>query len=59
MDTRIKIDSRLKTVHSLTIDNSNLSDAAKYSLRAKNESGEAIESCNLIVQSKPYFLNLL
>jgi hypothetical protein len=51
LEPRIKTETRMKTIYALSIDNSNLNDAGKYTLKAKNDSGEASESFNLIVQS--------
>jgi hypothetical protein len=58
-EPRIKVESRSKTIHSLVIDNSSLTDAAKYTLKAKNESGEVSESFKLIIQSIIFSLNIL
>ena len=54
-DTRVKSETRLKTVNMLSIDNTQLADAAKYSVIVKNDSGELTESFNLIVQSNLSF----
>ena len=50
-DARIKLDARLKVVHTLAIDSTNLEDATLYTFKAKNDSGEVSESFNLSVQS--------
>lgn len=52
---RVKLDTRLKTIHSITIDNANLSDFGTYTLKAKNQYGEISESFNLTVQTGPVF----
>ena len=57
-DAKVKLESRLKTIYCLTIDAASLQDAAKYTLNAKNESGEAEESFSLIVQSMKSFFKI-
>ena len=49
---KIKLETRLKTIHTFALDNAALSDASKITFKAKNDTGEASESFNLIVQSK-------
>ncbi len=54
-DTRLKLETRLKIINALTIDMAKVEDAATYTIKAKNDSGEASESFTLIVQSNLYF----
>lgn len=58
-NSRIKLDTRLKTIHSISIDSSNLSDVGTYTLKAKNEYGEVSESFNLTVQTGLVFIKNL
>ena len=50
-EPRLKVESK-KSVHILSLDNATLNDAAEFTLKAKNESGEASESFKIIIQSK-------
>ena len=50
-DGRIKLETKSKTIHMLTIDSALLEDANNYTLKAKNDTGEIEYSFNLIVQS--------
>jgi len=52
----LKIESK-KSIHILSLDNAALADSALFTFIAKNESGEASESFNLIVQSKFFKIN--
>ena len=58
-NSRIKLDTRLKTIHSISIDSSNLTDVGTYTLKAKNEYGEVSESFNLAVQTGLVFIKNL
>jgi len=53
-NARLKVEAK-KTVHILIIDDANFDDSAEFTLKAKNETGEATESFNLVVQSKHIF----
>ncbi len=55
-DMRTKLENRMKTIHTITLDQAKIEDAAVYTLKAKNDSGEASESFTLIVQSKIIYL---
>ncbi len=53
-DARLKLETRLKIVNALAIDATKVDDAGTYTIKAKNDSGEASESFTIIVQSKLY-----
>ena len=57
-DPKIKLDSK-KSIHILTIDSAALEDSAVFTLKAKNDSGEASESFNLVIQSIIFLNNNL
>jgi len=45
------LETRLKTIYTLSIDNLTLNDAGTYTIKAKNSTGETSEEVKLIVQS--------
>lgn len=49
-EPRLKIENK-KSIHILSLDMATVSDAAEFTLTAKNDSGEASESFSLIIQS--------
>jgi hypothetical protein len=55
IDSRVKTDVKVKSVHVLSITSVISDDVGEYKVVAKNESGEAVESFNLTLSSKIIF----
>lgn len=48
---KIKLETRLKSIHTIAIDNVLPTDVGRYVIKAKNDIGEATECFDLTIQS--------
>lgn len=49
---KIKLETRMKVINTISLDNASQSDVGRYTIKAKNDSGEAVEHFDLVIQSK-------
>lgn len=42
----------MKVINTISLDNASQSDVGRYTIKAKNDSGEAVEHFDLVIQSK-------
>lgn len=48
----------MKVIHTFSLESASVNDVGKYTIKAKNSSGEAIEHFDLLIQSI-FFINYL
>lgn len=48
---KLKLETRMKAIHSISFESASSLDVGRYTIKVKNDSGEATEHFDLIIQS--------
>jgi len=48
---KLKLETKMKVIHTISLESASSADVGRYTIKAKNDSGEAIEHFDIIIQS--------